>query len=72
MGEEKKEEHEEFFKTKKCVCIKHVPGHCIKLKCCEVFLILPEKVMTKECKRGKCKFVEKHKKHEKKEKKEEW
>ena len=66
MGGEKVEKEEkpehEFFKTKKCVCIKRAPGHCIKLKCCEVFLILPEKIITKECKRGKCKFVKKEKK----------
>ena len=68
MGGEKKEEKKEHFKLqkKKCVCIKHVPGHCIKLRCCEVFLLMPEKVFTKECKYGKCKFVKKHKKYDEK------
>ena len=66
MGGEKggKKEGKEFFKLqkKKCVCIKHAPGHCIKLRCCEVYLLMPYKVITKECKRGKCRY-EKRKKN---------
>ena len=53
MWKKEKEEKEHFkLQKKKCVCIKHVPGSCIKLRCCEVFLLMPEKIITKECKRG--------------------
>ena len=48
---------------KKCVCIKEIPGYCLKLRCCDVFQHVPYEVYVKFCKYGKCKF---HKKHEKK------
>ena len=53
---EKGGENWEKFKSKKCVCIKHSPGSCVKLRCCEVFKLLPYKVYTKRCRYGKCRF----------------
>ena len=71
MMEDKKKPIKKYFKKKWCKCIKEAKGICKKLKCCEIYLHVPYKVLIKYCKYGKCVFVKKHKKHEKKHKKHE-
>lgn len=67
MGEDKLDEKpKKIYKLMKraCVCIKKIPGACLKLKCCETYLLIPEKVHIHKCKYGPCKFEKKiHKKH---------
>ena len=61
-----KKEPKYMLKKRMCVCIKKIPGFCLKLRCCEIYLLIPEKVMTEKCKFGPCKFEKKeHKKFEK-------
>ena len=50
-------------KYKKCKCIKFAKGACIKLRCCEVYKLMPYKVFVKPCKYGPCKWEKKYRKH---------
>ncbi len=41
---------------KACKCIKLIRGACLKLKCCEIYQLVPYRVLVEKCKYGPCKF----------------
>lgn len=57
--EKKDKDHHYMLKFRKCMCIKHIPGACLKLKCCEYYKLIPERVVSEICKYGPCKFFKK-------------